>query len=175
MRLFIAIQFDDNTVHNIYNAVNTLKSHSINGRFVHKEHIHLTLEFLGEIQDEKARVVQQMITNIQFDPFEILINGLGVFNTRHGDIYWLGVKENEALLKLYNDIHNLLKKMNVEVEERTFTPHITLGRNVVIKDRPEELDNINILYRIERVALFKSYNKENRLVHEVIAESKSRV
>lgn len=175
MRLFIAIQFDNNTVHNIYNAVNTLKSHSINGRFVHKEHIHLTLEFLGDVKDDRLDDLLSLISQISFDPFEILINGLGVFNTRHGDIYWLGVKENDALLKLYNDIHNKLKKMNVEVEERTFTPHITLGRNVVIKDRPEELDNINILYRIERVALFKSYNKENRLVHEVIAESKSRV
>jgi len=172
MRLFIAINFDDKTVNNIYKEVNALKDRSLKGRFVHKEHIHLTIEFLGEVQDEKVNEIQKMIFNTHFDPFEIVISNLGVFHTKHGDIYWLGIKDNEDLFKLYNDIHNSLKQMNIEVQERPYTPHITLGRNVELKDKLEKTNIDDFNYMVKQVCLFKSFNDGNRLIHEIIAESK---
>ena len=172
MRLFIAVNFDEKTLNNIYKEVNSLKDQSLKGKFVHKEHIHLTIEFLGEVQDEKVKEIQKMIFNTHFDPFEIVISGLGVFHNKHGDIYWLGVKENEDLSKLYNDIHYRLEQMDLKVQDRDYTPHITLGRNVVLRDKLEKIDFTDFSYMVEQISLFKSFNDENRLIHEIIAESK---
>jgi len=175
MKLFIAINFDEKTLNNIYKEVNALKNLSLKGRFVRKEHIHLTIEFLGDVLDEKVKEIQKMIFNTHFDPFEIVISSLGVFHNKHGDIYWLGVKENEDLSKLYNDIHYRLKQMNLKLQERNYTPHITLGRNVVLKDRLEKIDFTDFSYMVKQISLFKSFNDENELIHEIIAKSKREI
>jgi 2'-5' RNA ligase len=172
MRLFIAVNFDEKTLNNIYKQVNYLKEQSLKGRFVHKEHIHLTIEFLGDVLDEEVKEIQKMIFNTHFDPFEIVISGIGVFHNKHGDIYWLGIKENEDLSKLYNDIHYRLKQMDLKVQERDYTPHITLGRNVVLSDKLEKINFTDFSYKVEKISLFKSFNAGNKLIHEIISESK---
>jgi 2'-5' RNA ligase len=172
MRLFIAINFDDLAKNKIYNISNQLKTHSIKGKFVHKEHIHLTIEFIGEVEEEKTKEIESMIENYSINPFEIFISGLGVFNTRHGDIYWLKVKENDYLYYLQKDIHNRLLEFNLKIEERKYIPHITLGRDVVLKDQPKELEKIEFNYTVGRISLFKSFNSGNKLIHQIIKESK---
>ena len=57
MRLFIAINFDG-TVKKGQEIINELEKHSIQGRFVSKEHLHLTL-FLGEISDERIVTIKK--------------------------------------------------------------------------------------------------------------------
>ena len=54
LRLFIAINFEGNTKNEIQENIKEVKRYSTQGKFVSNEHMHLTLEFLGEIPTDKV-------------------------------------------------------------------------------------------------------------------------
>jgi 2'-5' RNA ligase len=62
--------------------------------------------------------------------------------------------------------------MDLKVQDRDYTPHITLGRNVVLSDKLEKINFTDFSYKVEKISLFKSFNAGNKLIHEIISESK---
>lgn len=172
MRLFIAINFEANVKSQIQNIIKEVEKNSIQGRFVENEHMHLTLEFLGEVSPDKVLLIKRTIEQIIFHPFTMELSKLGYFKRREGNIYWLGIRHNEILLDIQGRLHELLIKEGFPLENRPYKPHITIGRKVRVKDNfnPESLSSgisqINI--NVDKIDLMKSQYKDRKLVHSII-------
>ncbi len=129
MRLFIAINFDDQTKGHIADIQQQLQKTCFGGSFSSKENLHLTLAFLGE-QTRTNNIIHVMET-CAFTPFTIAFDQVGRFRRDGGDIYWIGVRHCPPLLTLQSSLEDGLRSYHFELENRKFTPHVTLARQVV--------------------------------------------
>ena len=172
MRLFISINFEENVKNAIQDVINEMKEYSIQGKFVNDEHMHLTLEFLGEVPPEKVRKIKGAIDEVHFEPFTMNLSKIGYFKRREGNIYWLGIENNEMLLKIQSKLHELLIKQGFELEDRSYKPHITIGRKVKLQDNVDlqKLSNSisNMSINVDKIDLMKSEYINGKLVHRII-------
>lgn len=172
MRLFIAINFDEKLKDLIQDIIQDVRKHSKQGRFVKNEHMHLTLEFLGEIPPGKINLIKEAMEQISYRPFNLELSEIGYFKRRGGSIYWIGLEENQSLLKLQKKLHDLLLKKGFKLEDREYRPHLTIGRKVTMDKafNPgkyiEALKELNIA--VNRIDLMKSENIDGKLKHTPI-------
>ena len=101
-------------------------------RWVAAENIHLTLEFLGDVESTRMELVPRAlrIAAAGASPCEIQVAGLGCFpNTRAPRVIWAGVQESTgALAALQGAVRRELRKLELVRDEREFSAHLTLGR-----------------------------------------------
>lgn len=169
MRLFIAINFDDYVKNKLLHVQQQLKKHSLKGTFTAKENFHLTLAFLGEMSLEQINEIKEIIDNSNFTSFILEFAGIGKFKSRDGDIYWMGVEDNNKLNQLQNSLAQRLKKNGYRIDEKPFLPHITLGRRIVMETSSQNYMNIIVpSIRVDHISLMKSERIENILTYTQI-------
>lgn len=172
IRLFIALNFRNDVKTQISELINKVKSNSIQGRFVNEEHMHLTVEFLGEIQDNRLDLIKEIMDELEFGTFTFRLTKVGYFKRREGNIYWLGIEDNDTLLNMYKKLHQGLAEKGFELGDRDYKPHVTIGREVKLKDgfNANELDDIagKIEIEINKVDLMKSEFVNGKLIHSVV-------
>lgn len=131
-RLFLAIDLDEK-------AIQQLQSISLGvpgARWAQPDQLHLTLRFIGEIDDGVAEELADALSGIDADPFSLSIAGIGHFPTRgEPKIIWAGVDDNEALKSLRHKINRIVADIGLPAETRKWSPHITLAR---LHDTPSE-------------------------------------
>lgn len=112
------------------------------------------------------------MSELEFEVFTFSLTNLGYFKRREGNIYWLGIENNDTLFNLNNNLHQSLIYKGFELEGREYKPHITIGRKVKLVDsfNPNELDdNVGkIKININKVDLMKSEFANGKLIHSVI-------
>jgi 2'-5' RNA ligase len=102
-------------------------------KWVEPENLHITLLFLGEVDDRELPAVCRAVSdNLQEQPsFSLSVEGVGCFpNPRRPRVLWIGVGEGTQELCA---IHDALERPLLDLgcyrrEERKYTPHLTLGR-----------------------------------------------
>ncbi|MDI9475333.1 MAG: RNA 2',3'-cyclic phosphodiesterase [Natronincolaceae bacterium] len=172
MRLFIAINFEEKLKNSIQNIIQDIRKHSQKGRFVKNEHMHLTLEFLGEIPAGEVGLIEEAMEQISCTVFTLELSEIGCFKRRGGDIYWIGLKKNQSLFRMQRELHNLLLEKGFELESRKYNPHLTIGRKVVVDSdfAPDkyiaQLRGLNIT--VDKIDLMKSEHIDGKLKHTVI-------
>lgn len=94
------------------------------------EKVHLTLRFLGEMEDEAVTGLEEALARIEVEPFILPLEGIGVFPPRgHPRVVWVGVgKGHPRLFQLRQRIDDNLLALGVEADLRTFHPHVTVAR-----------------------------------------------
>lgn len=100
-------------------------------RWVKPQGIHLTLKFLGEIEERKSESIIHVMKGAcdRHRAFTLEISGAGVFpDIRSPRVLWAGIEHNEDLSGLQSDIESGLASLGFEKEKRKFRPHLTLGR-----------------------------------------------
>jgi len=100
-------------------------------KWVKPEHSHLTLVFLGDVEDGRvASVVDTVGRNIDAPPFDVVFEGLGAFPPRGAPrVLWTGVGAGAApLIDLQREIARRIAALGVALEDRPFHPHLTLAR-----------------------------------------------
>lgn len=130
MRLFIAINFDEEIKAALDKAVQRLKDASAAGNFTRAENLHLTLVFIGETTDVPA--VKKAMMQVHGLPFDLKIKNLGKFGRGGKDLYWLGVDRCAALAEIQRTLSEALREKGFAIEQREYRPHLTLGREVVL-------------------------------------------
>ena len=132
MRLFIAINVSEEVRRNLMSVMNELQRVWRGVRWVRQDGIHLTLKFLGEVDEKRmdAIVKALKVTASNHDPFHAEVEALGRFPERgRPRVVWSGVKEERGLLKrLAQEVEMSMEREGFERETREFRPHITLGR-----------------------------------------------
>lgn len=172
MRLFIAINFEEKTKNQIAKIIDRIQPWVKKGRFVEKGHMHLTLEFLGEISPDRVEAIQAAMDQIEAPPFTLQLSRIGFFKRDEGDIYWLGVKPNDALFALQKRLHDLLADEGFDLEKRKYTPHITLGRKVRVTESFDLVDFSKksgaIKVKVDRIHLMESTQEKGQLVYSAV-------
>ncbi|MFT8245412.1 RNA 2',3'-cyclic phosphodiesterase [Roseomonas sp. BN140053] len=145
-------------------------------KWVPPENYHLTLRFIGGIENWRADEVDEALAAIRARPFDLTLQGLGTFE-KGGRIQalWAGVERTDALTHLQSKVETALQRVGLEPERRRFAPHVTLART----DRAEIPKLIAYVQahnlfrappvRVEQFTLFSSrLGKENSVyVQEV--------
>jgi 2'-5' RNA ligase len=184
MRTFIAIELPENIKTTLSRLQDKLKQCGADVKWVEPHNIHLTLKFLGEIEDSKLEKINQIIKDTAENKlkFEITLAGLGVFpNINHPKIIWVGIKNGDNETKLIaEELEEKLQRLNIPKEERQFSGHITIGRikSWLNKDKligglstlRDDLPKEKISFIADKITLFKSSLKPNGPIYEVLKE-----
>jgi 2'-5' RNA ligase len=164
MRTFISIDIPEKIKKEIVKIQNSLPE--FKGKKTEFENLHLTLKFLGEVDEEKLEEIKKILRKIKLSSFEAEINSIGTFSDR---IIWLGMKNcNELQKEIDEKLSDLFEK-----EER-FMGHLTIARIKEIKDKKifrEEIRKIKIpemKFDVKNFNLKKSKLGRNGPVYEDI-------
>lgn len=165
MRLFIAVNFSKEIKKDLLKNIDELKSCSIKGNFTREGNLHLTLVFIGETHN--LDIVKNAVDNIEFNKFKLKISGFGKFSRSGGDIYWVGISKNSELMNIYVQLVNNLKNTGFKIDERQYTPHITLGREVIL-DKTPEFSAKEPEMTVDKISLMKSERVNGKLTYTEI-------
>lgn len=131
-RLFIAIPLPRAVVEHLGHLIDDLSSRDLPVRWTASNALHLTLHFIGEVPVERAELLRMSCANLapKSGTIRLQTNRLGVFpNMKRPRIVWIGLEgQTDRLGELHREIATMLDKLGMPVEERSFRPHLTLGR-----------------------------------------------
>ncbi|MBO0346757.1 RNA 2',3'-cyclic phosphodiesterase [Roseibium limicola] len=97
-------------------------------RWIDPENYHITLRFIGDIDDRTADEVVNALDRIRRDPIEIQLNGLGAFGNGKPHAVWARVQPLAALAELQAEQERILQRLYLPPERRKFMPHVTVAR-----------------------------------------------
>ncbi|GBD93722.1 2',5' RNA ligase family [bacterium BMS3Abin05] len=132
IRSFIAIEIPKVIRDKIADLQYELRRIPAQVSWVKPKNIHVTLKFLGEIQESLVPRIEEMLQEISAKtvPFEIMIEETGFFpNARRPRVLWVGVHEEDRhLSRFFAEIERGLLPLGFANEKRGFKPHLTIGR-----------------------------------------------
>jgi len=132
MRLFVAIELDDQVRAALAQAQAALRPNCEGVRWVAPQNLHLTVKFLGEVPDREVTGVTDAVAHAAADaaPFDLQIDECGCFPLRGlVRIVWVGAVETSgALLRCVEGVEKRLEDAGYPRERKRFSPHITIGR-----------------------------------------------
>lgn len=99
-----------------------------NARWVEPENYHITLRFIGDVDDVVAEEFASTLRSVSSPAFDLTLNGLGSFGNRKPRAVWAGVAQNAALTALQRAHERAAQGAGLEPEGRNFHPHVTLAR-----------------------------------------------
>jgi 2'-5' RNA ligase len=131
-RLFLAVDIGDQVRAALADCQQSLKEAPVRVGWVHPEHIHLTLVFLGDVFLAGLPNLRRFMdeTAARMAPFAVVVAGLGAFGSpRSPRVVWAGIFEPpDPLLELQRELGAGLRRLGYRLEDRPFHPHLTLGR-----------------------------------------------
>ena len=132
MRAFIAVNLDDGLRRAIAETQDALRATGADVKWVRAESMHLTLKFLGWVEDARIpEIVKAVGTALEGQaPFRLRVEGVGGFPSPTAPrVIWVGVKEGAAeLAELSRLVEDAVEPLGFEREGRPFSPHATVGR-----------------------------------------------
>jgi 2'-5' RNA ligase len=159
MRLFVALDLP----WPLRDRLGGLATGIFGARWVPRENLHLTLRFIGEVQNWRAEEVDLALHAIRGRSFPLVLSGVGLFE-KAGRVtaLWAGVDRCPPLDHLQAKIETALQRTGLEPERRRFVPHVTLARlDQPANDKITGFIQRNNLFRaepfsVERFTLFSS-------------------
>lgn len=130
MRVFVAALIPQQIQFEIGKYVDEIRSHWEGVKWESYEKLHVTLKFLGEVEESK---VEEIGNNIRaatiYSPFDMEIARFGGFpNLKNPRVLFIGLTGDHELLKLQSEIEERLEGLGFTKDDRSFLPHITVGR-----------------------------------------------
>lgn len=102
--------------------------------WVPPENMHVTLRFIGEVDEGVAADVHHALSGVRAPAFDCELVGIGTFGQgRHPHALWVGVERGPALLHLHDKVESALVRAGLPPDSRKFVPHVTLAR---LKEAP---------------------------------------
>lgn len=175
IRSFIAIDMPEQAKKEIVKVQKILeKKNLFSGKLTEKENLHLTLKFLGEIDEEKVEEVKEKLKEIEFSKIKVGLGEIGVFSEDFIRIIWVHLV-GEGILGLQKEIDDKLESFFQK--EKRFMSHLTIARVKSVKDREKLLDELKKIklgceFEIDRFLLKKSTLTEKGPVYEDLLEIK---
>lgn len=161
MRLFIGIDVGKDIKDYCFNLVKQLNTKDIKVKWVAKKNLHLTLKFLGEIEDNKVDSIIELLKKIKFDKFSLCLKDLGVFpSSLSPKVIWAGFDKDSNLRELQNLLDG--ETLSYGVSEQVFNSHLTLGRVKSLRSKKEYVDFLEavsvekICFEVNEFVLYKS-------------------
>ncbi len=97
-------------------------------RWIDPENYHLTLRFVGDVDDALANEIAGMLARVHRRPFELRLEGLSSFGGRKPRAVVASAAQVAPLMELQAEHDRMLQRLGLEPEGRKYTPHVTLAR-----------------------------------------------
>jgi 2'-5' RNA ligase len=173
LRLFVALPLPDS----VKRSLEPLARGLGDVRWLTPDQQHLTLRFIGEVDNGRLDEVAEALALVQGWPFEVRLEGLGHFPPRgEPRVLWVGIEKNPDLKSLKRRIDRALADVGLPPEARKFAPHVTLARirGPLSHDRLATYLMRHSLYRSERFPvsdfhLYSSWLKPAGAEHQLEA------
>jgi 2'-5' RNA ligase len=99
------------------------------GRATPAEGIHLTLEFLGNVEAQRAALLERIAGEVRAPRFRVALDRVGSF--RRARVAWAGAEEPpRQLIALQAELNARLRANGFDLEDRPYSPHATLARKI---------------------------------------------
>jgi 2'-5' RNA ligase len=168
LRLFVGIEFPPE----LRLRLSLLQSGIAGAKWVDAGNFHLTLRFIGEIDEGTAADIDEALSRLKARPFSLQLAGAGVFGGDKPRQLWVGVEREPALASLQTKIEQALIRVGLPPEPRKFAPHVTLAR---LRDaKRSEIQQFLAAHaqfraaplRVDRFSLIASYPTKAGSVYE---------
>lgn len=176
MRIFTAVDIPDEIKERIYNVSRSFSFPGVS--IVRKEKFHITLHFLGEVEEQKINQLGKGLKEaIKAKQFEVEICGLGYFDPKVLRVIFAKITKGEEELKsLHEQTSDFLIKEGFKVE-KTYVPHLTIAKVRSSQERQRLIQLINQNSTIEfgsftatSLKLKNSKYTQNGMVYEDLLE-----
>lgn len=160
MRCFISIPLPEEIRKGMLVIQERLKVSRADVSWTRSEGVHLTLKFLGEVEEKVLPDIEDALGRAAsyIKPFSLDLSGIGIFpDKRRPRVVWIGIKGDvESIIKLQGSVEKEFGKIGFPAEKRAFTPHITLGRirsprnvegllNLIEEEKDISIDGFEVL------------------------------
>ncbi|WP_263786249.1 RNA 2',3'-cyclic phosphodiesterase [Salinibacter grassmerensis] len=173
MRLFTAIDLPDG----FQDEVAALQAPSaLDARWTDPDQFHVTLRFIGDANAEQTARYEQALADMTAPPARCKPYGLDVLPSRRSPrVLVLGLERTASLVALYEAVSGALEREGLSLEDRDYTPHITLAR---VDDTASEtvhafLRTLNAhsfpAFRADQFVLYESTLAPNGAAHDAQA------
>ena len=144
MRVFVGIPFVDEYKKNLKKIKNNWANKLLSKiKWTQEKNFHLTLFFIGEVNEKKVDQIKDTLENVSVAPFILQAGGGGYFpNIKRPRILWVGTKKGYGeCIKLAEEVSSSLSSIGIKGDDRPFKPHLTIGRikYAHLKDNWKEL------------------------------------
>jgi 2'-5' RNA ligase len=168
MRLFVAIQLNDDMTDALVGIQERMRAHGVRGNYTKPENLHLTLAFIGEWPD--AAGVLEVLPAVR-EPFSVTLSHPGIFPG--ANVLWAGIEPSEELEQLAAQVGKNLDDAGIPYDRKAFKAHITLARKPVVPEGivlPEiAVPRVSMI--VDEVCLYRSDRGENGMEYTVIGRT----
>jgi 2'-5' RNA ligase len=120
-RLFVAIDFPAS----VKGQLSALCADVPDAHWVDPDKFHLTLRFIGAVEEPTAAGIAEALQRIEVPAFALTLAGVGHFREHS---LWVGVEQSPSLLRLQAEIERVLQQIGLSAEPRPYVPHVKLAR-----------------------------------------------
>lgn len=97
-------------------------------RWIDVDNYHLTLRFIGDVDNRTADEIVDRLDRIDREEFQLSLTGIGSFGSKKPHSIWAGVSPSPELMALQSEIDRICMRIGLAPDPRKFTPHVTLAR-----------------------------------------------
>jgi len=168
LRLFVGIEFPPE----LKLHLSMLETVIPGARWVDPGNFHLTLRFIGEVDEGVAADIDEALLRLRARRFTLQLAGTGVFGGGKPRALWVGVERHPELVALRDKIEKALIRIGLEPEQRKFAPHVTLARlREPVLDKLGEFLAANAQFRaaplpVEHFSLIASFPTKAGSIYE---------
>ncbi len=170
IRLFVAIELPAS----VRTVLGFLHAGVPGARWTPVENMHLTLRFIGEVEEPRIEDIDRALLAVRSPRFSLELAGVGHFETSgQPRALWAGVPKIAPLIRLRDRVESALVRAGFAPEGRKFLPHVTLAR---LRDAPAPkvsafLGRFGLFrgppFAVERFALFSSHRGRGGAVYRL--------
>lgn len=185
MRAFIAIELPREIKDSLAKLQWQLKSSGADVKWVEPSNIHLTMKFLGEIDDKIQDKVGRALEESAKDKtaFNMRLAALGAFpKLKSPRVIWVGIDQGDNEAKaIAKELEQNLEKIGIPKEDRPFSSHITIGRTRSPQNREKLVENLtaladkfgqeNLEFKVTGITLFKSTLTPGGPIYQALKET----
>lgn len=125
MRLFAALKVPQS----LRKQIEGLPQKGLNSaRFSHIDDLHITLRFMGEVEEEKLPAIIEILEGVRVKQFNVVVRGLDIFEMKNQAVLYAAVESVKSVTHLSAEITERLQKIGLMFSEQFYKPHVTIAR-----------------------------------------------
>jgi len=175
VRLFVAVDLPGEIREKIRECQSELKKGRERVTLVNPDLIHLTLKFIGEVDEPTAEKIREALKKIRFTCYNLEVGRIQANNPHRPRVIWCSVRDSGESSELHRLVEEVLEPLGIPREDRPFTSHATVAR---VKSYHPDLDAaLKHLegrefgsFRVERIILKKSTLTPSGPIYEDLME-----
>lgn len=153
MRCFLAAWPSEEARRRCAELIDSVRPYADHGRVMRAENLHLTVAFIGELDDRAGGDIAAACRGLHLPPCEWHLDAIGYFARPR--VLWAGGPMSPLLAQIVQAARALLDQASVEYDHKEFVPHVTLLRDVRRYDGSRDV-RPPIAWPIEEIALYRT-------------------